>query len=488
MNTQAALAEGDEGQVTSTSSTIRGYDDLQPLGSGGFSQVFDARQKDLNRRVALKVIKPEEGKIDRRAFELECQAMGAVSNHPNIVTLYSHGFTDQGQPYLAMELHEETLLDRLRRAETLPTNEVLEIGKSLAAAIQRAHDDGIIHCDLKPHNVFFSEYGATALGDFGIAALTSGLEGTNTTGVTLHYAAPEVLNGQPPSVSTDIYSLGATLWTALAGRQPFRGEKRNESAEEIRDRVLTEEVPPISTAVVPERVEALLRRMLDKDPARRPKSASEVERLLTELQAPLKSKEESSTGADRTVRRSPAVTDSPVTSPPLTPDDDPTTMLGGVAAPASPQSGGVEPRVLVAIGLVSVVVLSVVIAMLVLSNGADDQPEASPVPDFSEGTTTIVVVEGPPGMPENLVFDTEDAQGVNSIELAWDAVERATIYETELTTIVGSGTSTTTVEESSSPVLEVDVAADATTYCARVRAVDSGGRFSQWSEELCVGT
>lgn len=470
--------------------TVRGYDDLQSIGSGGFSEVFQARQADLNRRVALKVIKPAEaGYFDRNAFATECHAMGAVSNHPNIVTLYSHGFTEQGQPFLAMELYRETLLDQLRRSDRLSVEQVLDVGIALSAAIDRAHAVGIIHCDIKPHNVFFSEYGEPALGDFGIAALSTGSDGAQAAGVTLHYAAPEVLEDESPSELSDIYSLGATLYSALAGRQPFRGHGASESVDVVRRRIIADPVPAITEQAVPPVLDALLEQMLAKDPQKRPRSASEVQGRLERMKArlfPADSLE------DLTIPRpSQAPGDYP---PPPTPraddpnddpNDDPTTAL-------APRPSAVTPtnrRAALALLLAGAVVLSALVAILLVGRGPDGQDETAggDVPDFSTSTTSVVTVPDRPAAPEGVRFDVADD---GSTVVSWETSARAAKYEVRVSDEIAASGGTVIEPQRDETVIEPQLVLPASSTdvigrCVQVRAVGEGGRVSDWTQQRC---
>ena len=181
--------------------TAEGYKNAKPIGTGGFATVYEARQVKFNRQVALKVLNlGAEGTVDREAFHNECVTMGALSTHPNIVTIFDSGFTGDGLPYISMELCDGTLLDRIKQQKVVSPVEVAEIGAAVAKALSRAHSDGIVHADIKPQNIFFTEYGAPALGDFGIASVASTRFGQGVAGVSLHYAAPELFNGDDPSV------------------------------------------------------------------------------------------------------------------------------------------------------------------------------------------------------------------------------------------------------------------------------------------------
>ena len=148
--------------------------------------------------------------FDKAAFDSERRSMGALSSHPNIVTIYDSGFTEAGQPYLTMELCESTLYERVKQGGVLSTTDALDVGKRIAQALERAHADGIMHCDIKPQNIFFSEYGEPALGDFGIASVEDEVDESGDQrrrGLTLNFAAPELLRGGRPSSASDLLSL-----------------------------------------------------------------------------------------------------------------------------------------------------------------------------------------------------------------------------------------------------------------------------------------
>src|SRR5215216_3340090 len=192
---------------------IDGFDQLELIGKGGFSYVFSARQRDFNRRVALKVLTfGLADERERRSFERECRAMGLVSQHPHIVTVFNAAFTTAKQPCIVMELYSGgTLGERLKRDGRLPVATVLDVGVKIAGALQTAHDRRLLHRDIKPQNLFISEFGEPALGDFGISTLDDERSISGGGGLTVHYAPPEVLEGEPASSSSDVYSFAATL-------------------------------------------------------------------------------------------------------------------------------------------------------------------------------------------------------------------------------------------------------------------------------------
>ena len=146
-----------------------------------------------------------------------------MSDHPNIVAVLRVGETESGQPFLVMEYHKRgSLDDRIRRHGPLPLQEVLRLGVKMAGALQTAHLIGVLHRDVKPGNILFTDYGEPALTDFGIAHIPGGFttaSGTFTGSPA--FTAPEVLGGEPPTTASDVYGLGATLFCALTGHAAF---------------------------------------------------------------------------------------------------------------------------------------------------------------------------------------------------------------------------------------------------------------------------
>ena len=269
---------------------IDGYDELELIGKGGFSYVFSAHQKDFNRRVALKVLTfGLADERERRSFERECRAMGLVSQHPHIVTVFNAAFTSTKQPVIVMELYSGgTMGDRQKREGRLPVAVVLETGVKIAGALQTAHDRGLLHRDIKPQNLFISEFGEPALGDFGISTLDDERSISGGGGLTVHYAPPEVLEGAPATAISDIYSFAATLYTLLEGARPFapRGGSR-QSVGELARRIMLEAPPQVRRTDAPRALGELLARTMSKSPDERPLSAAQFGQELQRIQGGL---------------------------------------------------------------------------------------------------------------------------------------------------------------------------------------------------------
>ncbi|MBT2268960.1 serine/threonine-protein kinase [Rhodococcus erythropolis] len=200
-----------------------GFHEAHEIGHGGFGVVYRCTQASLDRKVAVKVLIGDSTADNRDRFVREQQAMGKLTGHPNIVSALQTGFTEKGRPFIVMQCHERGSLDRLIRNEgPRPLQDVLRLGVKMAGALEIAHRNGILHRDVKPANVLFTDYGEPVLTDFGIAHIVGGFE--TTIGVvtgTPGFIAPEVLGGQRSSPKSDIYSLGATLFCAIAGYAAF---------------------------------------------------------------------------------------------------------------------------------------------------------------------------------------------------------------------------------------------------------------------------
>lgn len=262
--------------------TIPGYEGFRRIGSGGFSTVYRARQASLGREVAIKVLHSAfTSDSDRRTFERECHAMGLLSRHPNIVTVYSEAFTVDGRPGIVMELYRGNYRDRLDESGPLPVDEVLTVGVKTAAALHAAHEAGVLHRDLKPHNVFVSDYGEPALGDFGISSIGDERTITGAGGLSVAYAAPEVLEEADTSSTADVYSLAATLYHLVEGSAPFSSSQIRTTVK----RILTEPAPSLTRADAPPSLTAVLRKGLAKRPEDRYGSALEFASALRDVQA-----------------------------------------------------------------------------------------------------------------------------------------------------------------------------------------------------------
>ncbi|WP_082833231.1 serine/threonine-protein kinase [Rhodococcus sp. LB1] len=254
-----------------------GFEDACIAGRGGFGIVYRCRQPTLDRVVAVKVLSPDPDHMDRARFLREQQAMGRLSGHPNIVHVLQAGITYTGRPYIVMPFHRRDSLDSwITNHGALTAAEALAVGVKLAGALETAHRAGVLHRDIKPGNILLTEYGEPQLTDFGIARITGGEETTRgLVAGSPAYTAPELLSGADASVVTDVYGLGATLFTALAGRPAFARRQGEQVFAQLM-RIGTEPLPDLRDVKVPEAVCEVIESAMARDPAERPTTAADL--------------------------------------------------------------------------------------------------------------------------------------------------------------------------------------------------------------------
>jgi eukaryotic-like serine/threonine-protein kinase len=249
---------------------------VRRIATGGMGEVWQADDKVLGRRVALKVLVEELAADDRatRRFVREARATARLT-HPNVARVYDFG-RHGGTPFLVMELLEgETLAARLASGP-LPPAEAAQVAAAVADALDAAHQRGIVHRDVKPSNVMLTRDGEVKVLDFGIAAAADETHSTTGSGMyaTVAYVAPERVAGEPATPASDLYSLGAVLYELLCGRPPFPGAS---PALVARAHLHDQPVPVRQLAPwVPARLAETCEAALAKDPARRPSSAASL--------------------------------------------------------------------------------------------------------------------------------------------------------------------------------------------------------------------
>ncbi|GAA4476555.1 hypothetical protein GCM10023094_16690 [Rhodococcus olei] len=252
-----------------------GFEDADEIGRGGFGVVHRCTQVGLDRIVAVKVFAAEPDPDNRARFVREQRAMGRLTGHPNIVGVLEVGETESGQPYLVMQYHPQGSLDRrIREHGPLPVAEALQLGSKIAGALDTAHRLGILHRDVTPANILFTDYGEPALADFGIAHIPGGFR--TTTGTVTGspaFTAPEILRGDPPTPASDVYGLAATLFCALTGHAAFE-RRRGERVVAQFLRITTQPVPDLRESGFPDDVGAVVGAAMSHDPARRPSAAA----------------------------------------------------------------------------------------------------------------------------------------------------------------------------------------------------------------------
>ncbi|MGM0419396.1 MAG: Stk1 family PASTA domain-containing Ser/Thr kinase [Bacillota bacterium] len=198
------------------------------LGRGGMAIVYEATDIMLDRQVALKMVRPEYASDDAfiEKIKHEARAVARIS-HPNVVNIYDIGQVEKAH-YLVMEnINGQNLKDIIEARGKLPVIEALDIASQIAAALHVAHDNSIVHCDIKPHNIIVTPENQVKVTDFGIARAVSSTMTLNTTNSIVgsaHYFSPEQAKGGEITPSTDIYSLGIVLYEMLTGKVPYTGE------------------------------------------------------------------------------------------------------------------------------------------------------------------------------------------------------------------------------------------------------------------------
>jgi serine/threonine protein kinase len=252
------------------------------LGNGGMGEVFEATDLTLHRNVAVKLLSPSlvQDEPARARFLREARALAQV-NSPHVVAVYDAGEDDE-RPYLVMELVEGTTLEHeLERAGRLEPPRAVAIATDIASGLASAHEQGIVHRDVKPSNVFLTPSDAAKIGDFGIARLERPDATLTLTGQTFGsppYVAPEQATGGTVDARADLYSLGCVLFQMLVGRRPFSGD---DAVSLVYQHVHT--TPPRVDSLHPEVPVALgdlVAGLMAKDPDDRPDSAEEVQRAL----------------------------------------------------------------------------------------------------------------------------------------------------------------------------------------------------------------
>lgn len=269
---------------------IPGVEGLEEIGRGGMAVVYKGRQPAFSREVAVKVV--VVAGVDERIrtrFEQELQAVGGLSEHPNIISVHGEGVTDQGLPYLIMGFQPGgSLADRLRSQGPFPWAEAADVGVKMAGALESAHRAGVLHRDVKPENILMSSFGEPVLADFGIARLEGGAHLTASgmvTGTPAH-TAPEVMEGQAPTAASDVYGLASTLHQLLTGSPAFV-KVTDESTLAVMNRVLSEAPPDLRAGGVPPALADVIDRGMAKDPAARFATAAQFGQALRGAQQAL---------------------------------------------------------------------------------------------------------------------------------------------------------------------------------------------------------
>lgn len=332
--------------------TIGSFEIERELGRGGMGVVYKAHEQSLHRAVAVKLLAPHLA-ADRalvQRFQREARS-AAQLNHPGIVTIYAVG-EHEGRHYIAMEYVKGTPLSAyIAEAGQLPVSQALDIARQIASACVEAHAHGIVHRDIKPHNIMIDRAGRVKVLDFGLAKPLDAPTHLTTEGTHLGtpaFMSPEQIDGLTVDGRSDIFSLGVTLFAMLAGELPFRGE----GPQAVMYQVVHAPTPSVRAynAAVPVEIEQLLNRMLDKSPENRHDSAQALHDDLTRLAG--------------------VVTAKPRPSAPV--------PLAGVEA-----SDGVRPSILWGATLLVTLVVAGLVFVLVANARRSTLPVATNVPEVA---------------------------------------------------------------------------------------------------------
>lgn len=248
----------------------------EKLGEGGMAYIYKAVDTKLERPVVLKVLKEEMAKDPEflGRFKREAQSVAKLS-HPNILTVYDIG-EENGINYIVMEYFEAASLKDITKGKLLPFNKIYDIAAKILDALSYAHENGIVHRDIKPHNILINQDNVLKVTDFGIAkAFTSDtLTSTGSILGSVHYFSPEQAQGKSVDETSDIYSLGVMLYELAAGKLPFEGDTPVAVALK---HVQESPLPPMEVnPSIPPAFEKIILKAIEKDPGKRYRSASEM--------------------------------------------------------------------------------------------------------------------------------------------------------------------------------------------------------------------
>jgi len=270
---------------------LPGFTFTESIGGGGFADVFLFTQHSTGRPVAVKVLRAEHlSAASLGQFQVEANVMAGVSAHPYIVTIHDAGVAPDGRPYIVMEHYPQPHFGIRSRGGRLGVAEVLKLAVQIACAVETAHRASILHRDIKPANVLTSAFGDPGLTDFGIAGVQADDGVTAAGGVSLGFAAPEVVLDEHAtgSVSSDVYSLAATVYALLTGHSPVFVPGGDNSPGVITQRIAQGTTVPLTRADVPRSFQHLLNAALAADPAHRPDRAVSFAQAVQDVEQELR--------------------------------------------------------------------------------------------------------------------------------------------------------------------------------------------------------
>ncbi|HYZ66672.1 MAG TPA: protein kinase [Mycobacterium sp.] len=262
-----------------------GFVDPEEIGRGGFGVVYRCSQPELDRTVAVKVLTADLEPDNLERFVREQVAMGKLSGHPHIVSIFQVGTTATGRPYIVMQYHPHGSLEaKIHHNGPVGWADALHIGVKVAGALETAHRRDTLHRDVKPANILLTEYGEPQLTDFGIARIIGGFEtGDGAVMGSPAYTAPEVLLGQSPDPTSDVYSLASTLFCAGTGHAVFERRKGEQMVAQFL-RITKHPMPSLRDSGLPTDVCAVIEQAMSRNVEDRPATAAAFGEQLREVQ------------------------------------------------------------------------------------------------------------------------------------------------------------------------------------------------------------
>jgi serine/threonine protein kinase len=320
-------------------------------------------------------------------FNAEADVLAHLSAHPSIVTVYQAGISADGRPYIVMEYCPGSLAQRYRQ-ERLPVDEALTIGVKMASALESAHRAGLVHRDVKPSNILITTFGSPVLADFGISSTLAPRGGEEVLAMSVPWSAPEVIAEQTAgTVASEVWGLGATVYSLLAGHSPFeRPEPGQNTRDLLRRRILRAAFPRMARPDVPPHVQDVLATAMARDPQDRYPSALALAQALRDAQyemgyarTPLEVAVDEWVPGDETVdvadatARGPVISSVPHDSPRRTTEPAPLTARArdedaDISAPTPPAPRRVWPWI-VAAAVAGAAVVLVIWAVLASGGG-----------------------------------------------------------------------------------------------------------------------
>ncbi len=247
------------------------FTDVRLIRAGSRFTIYEGRDAGANRTVVIKVPDESSGTWLHDVLETEGRVLAALGAHPNVLTCYQQTRLDDGRPALLLERCVGTVYDTLHSDDPMELQDVVAIGIKLAGALETVHRFGVLHCDVRPRNVFVTECGEPVIAGFDEAVEIKQAASRPPLHHLTPHTAPELLEGDTPTTATDVYGLASTLYELVAGRAAFRAYV-GESPASVIVRVLSSPVLPIVSENVPLEMSDLLTWSLTPDPANRPPS------------------------------------------------------------------------------------------------------------------------------------------------------------------------------------------------------------------------